>query len=265
MLPLDLIQSVALYCLSSKDIKGIKVFINLSSTCRYCYVNLSKLLNEQNITQLCPELTIRDIHDLKAQGFTNLTEEPALDLFKVFKSYWELIPFVEMRKTTEGEKSWGLTVLTIPQGLTLNELIKAAKGTNEEEKVVIEIYDNDILTEHGAVAEPATYRIMLSNAPVTETRSKTFNDQIERVKKVGFDGLSTMKQQVLLIVTTQKASKKAICLYGQDPLTYGRSSTLLDAKWPLMIGGSAAGRVRVYSYYYHFDNANRGAGGCRKF
>jgi hypothetical protein len=263
-LPIELIQSIALYCLSSRDLKGVNDVINLKRTNYYCYVNLSKLLNKQNITQLCPELTIRDIHDLKAQGFTDLTEEPPLDLFKVFKSYWELIPFVEMKKTTEGEKSWGLTVLTIPQDLTLNKLKEAAKGTNDEEKVEIEIYDAAILTEHGTVAEGETCQVMLSNAPVTGTRNKTNEDQIGRVIEVGFDGLPTMKQKVLLIVTTQKASKKAICLYGQDPWTYGRSSTLLNAKWPLVIGGSAAGCVGVCTLH-NFGDASLGAGGLRKF
>jgi hypothetical protein len=106
---------------------------------------------------------------------------------------------------------------------------------------------------------------MLSNAPVSETRNKPYKDQIERVSKVGFDEeLPTMNEYLLLIVTTQKASQKAICLYGQDPLlTYGRSSTLLDAKRSLVIGGSAAGRVGVDDD--PFGPRCNGAGGCRKF
>jgi hypothetical protein len=104
-----------------------------------------------------------------------------------------------------------------------------------------------------------TYRILVTNTVFMGSRNKNYKSQ-ERIVEGHGCVMPIVQEYVALCVFTSKIFKK--CLYGQNPLTSGRSSTHLQG-FPLVVGGSAPARLCVSPYY--FDSKNDGAGGRRKF
>ncbi len=233
-----MIQLFFKQCLYNSDFKG---FTALSCTNTHSFITVRKLMNETALTQLCPNLRILD-----AKTFTFHTDLKSVDKYKTLKSYCKLEPFVEGRA--------GLTIVFNHGGLTFKEMKDNKCG------VTVNVLWNKISEELDNVPEEDTGPEMISNAPVTETRSKTDAAQETRVRdEVGFDGKPSLIQYLALLIATQKELK--ICLYGEKPLTYGRTSTQVGGS-PLVVGSSAPGRLSVISR--DWDNESRGAGGRRK-
>ena len=199
-------------------------------------------LDLKDLKQLCPELTILDA---QAQG-VQCEDEPKINKLRLIKWVREISPNVE------GDA--GVTQLTMTKGTTLNQLIEIAKG----EGMTVNIWDR-ITEELGDVAVEQTYGILITNSVFMNSRNKAFTLQKTLVEGHGCE-MPTVQEYVALCVYTFKVFKK--CLYGQNPWTFGRSSTHVGND-PLVVGGSAP--ARLYVYDDNFPHEINGAGGQRKF
>jgi hypothetical protein len=241
----DIAEKVFAQCLSKDDLTGIAA---LACTNKTISENIESLASRINLIQLCPGLTILDA---EIQGF-EVDDEPSLNNLAALICYRKFASHVE--------NNAGLTILTVPKGLTPNWLIADAKKAGIEVDI---LWRNKILMRLGEAAVKDTYRIMITNAPVTETRDKNYGAQEKRVCEAGFDEMPKFEEYLLLLISTQKITNFANCLYGRDPWTYGRSPTKIDGI-PLSVGGSAPGCLRVRISHY-FGAEYDGVGGRRKF
>ncbi len=219
--PAELIQDVFMLCLSKGDIKDF-IALGLTNVCSYAV--MQELVNETDLTQLCPNLRILD-----AKTFTFHADLRGIDRHKALRSYYKLEPFVERRE--------GLTIIFNQGGLTLKDMKENTCG------VSVDVLWDSNSEKLDNIAEEDIGPEMVSNAPVIETRDMKPEVQEVRVRdEVGFDGKPTLIQSLALLIATQKELK--ICLYGETPTTYGRTSTEVGST-PMLVGGSAPGRLCV--------------------
>jgi hypothetical protein len=196
-----------------------------------------------DLKQLSPQLTILDA---KTQG-VECEDKPNINKPQLFKWVREMSPHVEGNA--------GVTQLTMTKGTTLNQLIAIAKGEGME---VVVGWD-PVIEKLGDVPVEQTYDILITNSVFINSRDNEFNLQKELVEGHGCK-MPTVQEYVALCVFTNKVFKK--CLYGQNPMTFGRSSTH-GANYPLVIGGSTSAILNIRNTC--FDIRSYGAGGQRKF
>ena len=238
-LPTEILCEIISYC-------------DLQTTGRLACVNkyFNACVKERiDLKRFCPQLTI--LH-AKAQGIT-VDDEPSVNKLQVLKWYKELAPHVENEE--------GLTLLTMPKGLTLNQLVAIAA----EKGITVNVEWDQILPNQGNISVEQTYVILITDSIFRASRSKTYAQQQAVVAGHGCV-MPTVQEYVALCVFTNKAFQK--CLYrqgdAQNPWTYGRSSTHVD-NYPLIVGGSDPARVDVYHYENRgFVLEGDGVGGRRK-
>ena len=204
----------------------------------------SEFWDKLDLKQVYPELTILDA---KAQG-VKCEDEPKISKFRLIKGFKEISPHVEGNA--------GVTQLTMTKGTTLNQLEEIAKG----EGITVDVLWDRIVPTLGDVAVEQTYGILITNNVFLNSRNKAFNSQKTLVEGDGCE-MPTVQEYVALCVYTNKVFKK--CLYGQNPWTFGRSSTHVG-NYPLVVGGSAPARLRVHNPAT-LTMRSFGAGGQRKF
>ncbi len=213
-LPTEIVQTIFMRCLGGGDVTG---FIALSRTNVHSYLCMHQLMEAKDLKQLCPlGLTILDAEE---QGF-KVDVEPCIGKFTMLKWFKKLAPSVE--------KYAGLTLLTVPKGITVNELIAIAESVGIE----VVLYHEHILGGQNTDPVEKTYQIMMSNALVARTRNKLDIDQELQVKRVGFDRRPTLVEYLLFLISAQKVSNYEICMFEKG--SYGRSST--------------SGNVNVFSF-----------------
>jgi hypothetical protein len=153
----------------------------------------------------------------------------------------------------------GTSILIMRKGTTLNKMVDyAGSGQTEEEKMQIDFFPRDIPTELGVDAVEETYVVLITNNVLKNSRSKSYSEQCAYVRDERQCELPTALEYIGLILLTRKIYNQ--CLYGQNPLTFGRSSTLFKG-FPLVVGGSAPGLLDVRIRGYALRAAALGVGG----
>lgn len=224
-------------------------FMSLACTNVHCYKSMQELVNGNDIKQLCPQqLTIIDA---QAQG-RKVDDEPCIktprDKLRLFKCIEDLAPYVENHA--------GLTLLTMVKDLTLNQLAEIAKDAGITIRVYSSIIDPKVYND--PIEE--TYRIVISNGPLTETRSKSYDDQEECVLLDGFDGLPTCQEYVALSI--YQNILYGTCLFGKNPETHGRSCTHVQGE-PLIVGDADQRSLAIHDA--SFSTRSFGAAGALIF
>ena len=178
---------------------------------------------------------------------TGAVEIPDFSPFKLIKGCHTLASLVE------GDE--GLTFLIMREGLTLNELVKIAA----DQGITVNIPWNEMLVCLGNIPiGRQAYGVLITNSVLKNSRNKSEEEREKLCFRVGCE-MPTVHEYVALCVFTQLCFKKY--LYGQNPLTYGHSSTHFG-KTPLVVGGSAApSRLCIPNSFFGHDV---GAGGRRK-
>lgn len=238
-LNLDVMEVIFSKCISLCDLNTIIAFPCVNKYWNQFTVTFIK----GNLKYVCPELTIMDAKTQKRE----CAEEPKIDEFKVFKAVKKLAPHVE--------DNAGVTLLTLIKGDTLNKLTKIAW----EEGMQVIVPWNAIIEELGDVPVEQTYTILITNNVFIDSRNKNYKAQEILAEEHGCQ-MPTGQEYVALCVFAKKIFQK--CLYGQNPLTYGHSSTHVQG-FPLAVGGPAPGRLCVCSF--NFDSEYLGVGGKWKF
>lgn len=181
--------------------------------------NINYLAGRINLIQLCPQLTILDAKAQKSE----VKDEPPINNLLALKWFRKLSPLIEDNE--------GLTVLTVLKGLTLRQLMDTAS----KEGITVSITWDRILEQFGNVPVEHTYRVMISNNLVTETRNSGYSDQEGRMRSLGCE-LPSAQEYVTVCIFQQIFNTKY--LYWKQPFSFGRSSSLVNGQRPLVVGAS---------------------------
>jgi hypothetical protein len=210
------------------------------------------LLNALDLTKTS-SLSIIDASNWK-KGFGDLSQhgvsvedEPPIDnstcipLLKQFSS----LP-LENKEGESREKGAGITLLTIPKGLTCNKLVKMA-----EEVKFNSIWKGGVLKEIGDIEVDKTYRILITNNILEGSRRCDFEYQKDLVEKTFKCEMPSALAALALIVTTFIDSGKRLYIKG----TLTRCT---DRVWelPVVVGGFSFNDVNVHA---DFDDAAGGS------
>jgi hypothetical protein len=236
----DNIKEIFFHCQSNGDWESIGALACVNKYYREC---ATKYWEQFELKLFCPELRILDA---EAQGVT-VSDKPQINKLAILKCFHKLAPHVENNE--------GLTLLTMRKGLTLNQLVAIAAKAG----MTVEIFWDKIVQELGDVPVEQTYVILITNSVFKESRNKSYALQKDLVGEHGCE-MPTVQEYVALCVFTNIFFQK--CLYGQNPWTYGRTSTQFEG-FPLIVGGSAPARLSVYNSDFGYEHC--GAGGQRKF
>lgn len=252
---LDVTDKVFVQCLFSEDLRSIQTLVCLT---KRIYENIqfsqgkTYLVDTTDLQKRFPDLRILDTNVLPQ---LQVNEKFHINLFALVKGLKELPPHIE------GDA--GVSLLILRKGTTLKMMDDYAKsGQTEEEKMEINFYPKEILTELGDDAVEETCVALITNNIFNNSCNITYLKQCDLVRDEHQCELPPALGYLGLIVLTQKLYHQ--CLFGQIPLlTFGRSSTSFK-DFPLVVGGSSTrGYVNVC---YSFPDANNthGAAGLRK-
>ena len=246
-LPRDLFFMITSECFHKRDYASL---LKLASLSKYHFSSIGNFIENLNLKQLCPQMTILNAKVISETLKIEINDEPRISPLAILKSYESMAPHVEADA--------GVTLLTLWKGLNLNQMIEIAA----KEGMKVRIWNDQILIEQGTASIQQTCIIMIANNVFKDTRDKRYAAQKDLIEtKHGFE-LPAMLDSVTLCVLTRIKTKGAICLFGQNPLTYGRTSTHVEGH-PLSVGGSAPARLLVSDGIV--DGEIFGAGARRKF
>lgn len=161
------------------------------------------------------------------------------------------------------EGNSGVTLLTIPKGLTLNKLVKLARSPKLGNATNFKPIWNRITEELGDIPVDKTYRIVITNNVFEASRNLSVNARKNLVHKSGCEMPSILEASTLLVVTYMSSQQR---LYNDNPRTYTLCLGQVDG-YPLIVGGFApAGLVVDYDDDFSCAGVNLGVGGAlRKF
>ncbi len=245
-IPGDITHQIFLQCFSNNDITGIQA---LACTNKHFYTNITMIIEKLDLAQLCPLLKIVSAEEAQKYGFT-AQSAPIFPKLKLIEAYQEMAPHVE------GNAGVSYFDFTLPEELTLRQIVEIAKGQG----IGVGIYWDQILPEIGDVAIKQAFPCMLANNVFKDSRKKNYDEQCVLVRGHGCE-LPTVEQYIIQIVLINKISNQSLCLFGENPLTCGRSSTHVQ-DLPLVVGSSAPGRLGVSRIWWVDEGF--GAGGRRK-
>ncbi len=247
----DIISEIVKYSLLN-NVTGIQA---LACANKHFYTNITAIVGKLDLKQLCPLLQTVSAEEGKTYGFP---AQPAsiFPKLKLIKAYQEMAPHVE--GNVQGNPVLTYFDFTLPEDLTFGKIVEIA----EDQKIGVSISWDQILPTIGGLAIQQAFPCMLANNVFIDSRCKGYEDQCVLVRGHGC-GLPTVEQYIIQIVLISKISNQSLCLFGKNPLTYGRSLTHVQG-FPLVVGESDLARLNVYSDFGCSDK-DVGAGGLRKF
>ncbi len=178
----------------------------LAFTNKHFYKHITKIADQFDLKEICPSLTILDANTLGIR----VDDEPSISKFALLKCYLEMVPHVE--------DNAGLTLLTMTKDLALNRL----KAIGKDSRIDVHFSWSGISIELGDVRVEHTYRVLITNNVIINSRNKSYDKQDELLVEIGCE-MPTVQEYAALCIFTKLIFKK--CLYGENPRTFGRSST----------------------------------------
>jgi len=153
--------------------------------------------------------------------------------------------------------------------LTLNSLGGLMKHPQQGQATQYSYYWEEIKREHGNTASTFSYWVMLTKDVIPESRSKSYDAQVQLLKtycqkaQVAYEVPSLLETATSLFLEYLRTGSR---LYSDSPWTYTRcqESVFSYPSYPLIVGGFAAGGLGVSSLGIG-DSADSGVGGLRKF
>ncbi len=163
----------------------------------------------------------------------------------------------------EVEGDAGITLLTLPKGLTFNKLMKLAASPKQGNAAKFEFIWGDALKAFGDTPVDKTYRVAITNNVLKGSRSLSVDMQHELVKKMGCEMPRTLPAATLAILTYM--SSRAVSptrLYSDEPYTYTSCAEQIGL-YTLVVGGFAPAGL-VVSNVHDFGGEHYGVGCLRK-
>ena len=161
---------------------------------------------------------------------------------------------------TEIEENAGITVLTIPKGLTFNTLVRLAGSPKVGNTPKFRFIWDRISSEIGDIPVDKTYRIVITNNVFKKSRNLSVSDQKALASKIGCEMPRVLEATVLLVVTFMSSGER---LYSDNPWAYTRCSEQLSG-YQLVVGGFASAGLVVRNFGFDYDSLGVG-GVLRKF
>jgi hypothetical protein len=251
---IDVADKIFIKCLTYRDVRGIQA---VACTSKPISKNIHFLKEEKRLVDTIylqerfPDVRILDTNILPD---LQVYEKFPISMFTLVKGQQDLNPHVESRE--------GTSILIMRKGTTLNKMVDyAGSGQTEGERMTIDFYPRLIPTELGVDAVEETYVVLITNNVFKNSRNKAYSQYCELVRNEHQCELPTALEYIGLIVLTRKIYNQ--CLYRENPMTYGRSSTIMKY-WLLVVGASAPARL-VVNFSDGYSREAHGAGARRKF
>ncbi|MCC5832160.1 MAG: F-box protein [Chlamydiales bacterium] len=214
----------------------------------------STIWNALDLRKISPLLKVFDESDwvthLDLPSFNlDVVDAPPLDKFQaipILKRSLYSLPI---------EGNAGITLLTIPKGLTFNKLVKLAGLPKVGNRPEFRYIWHSISSEIGDIEVDKTYRIVITNNVFKESRNLSVKAHKALLSKIGCEMPKIVEATVLLVVTFMSSGER---LYSDNPCTYTRCSEQIDG-YQLVVGGFSLDGIDVNFDY--FDDVNSGVGG----
>jgi hypothetical protein len=172
------------------------------------------------------------------------------------------IPFIK-RLSRQVEGDAGVTLLTMPKGLTLNKLIALAAAPKQGPARQFRHIWPRIVHEFGNIAVDKTYTVAITNSVLKGSRNK--NIAVQRALAQGnggeLPGVLLASTVAFLTYVSSPEGQPPTRLYGNEPWVHTRCSEQIG-EYNLVVGGFAP--AGPYAHYDYFDNAHNGAGVAKK-
>ncbi len=202
-------------------------------------VSAKAAITSTDLKKLFPKLQVLDeavweTHvDLDAFGMS-VKDAPPLDastistLKNLFDSSWI-------------DSDAGITLLTLPRGLTLNKLVKLASSPKQGNAAKFVHICTDALRGLGDASVDETYRVVITNNVLKESRGLTVDRQLKLLTHIGCEMPETLPAATLAILTyVSSRAASPTRLYSEAPLTYTRCAEKSD-RYHLAVGCSSVG------------------------
>jgi F-box-like len=172
--------------------------------------------------------------------------------------------YIEIKRMeSRVEEGQGITILTLPKGLTFNKVKAFAASHKIGNKTDFENIWARITEELGNKEIEETTTVAITNGIFKGSRNKSVEEQKKLVEGLNCEmpGLVSVAALAIMRFIISDADQP-IRLFGDFPLTYTRCEEKLD-KLQVAFGGFALGGP--VAYLHNFDHDSRGVGGLRKF
>ena len=117
----------------------------------------------------------------------------------------------------------GITLLTMPRGLTLNKLVKLAAFPKQGNEAKFRYIWDEVLKVLGDIPVDKTYRVAITNCVLEGSRDLSVDMQHELVKKMGCEMTGMLPAATLAILTYMSSREKSPTrLYSNEPYAYTR-------------------------------------------
>jgi len=204
-----------------------------------------------DLRNISPLLSIFDQFDWKTYFNLTVDDVPPLNkhaILPLLKKCLSSLPI---------EKNAGITLLTIPKKLTLNNLITLAGSLKKKRNITKFRYIlKRITSEVGDTPVDKTYQIIITNNILKNSRKLSFHDQKVLVKENGCKIPKLLEIVALLVARFTGFGER---LYNDKPWTYTRTLEQID-DLQCIAGGFSEDGVHI-SNYSGADNDYNGAGG----
>ncbi len=166
--------------------------------------------------------------------------------------------------TLEDDES-GVTILTMPQRLTLNKLWKIAESPLSGNKTGCEYIWDKITEQFGDLPVTKTCRVVITNSLLKGSRNLSVTQQQALVNKMGCEMPGVLPVSTLAILTYISSPElPPVRLYGDEPPTYVRCSNKVDKKWNVCAGDFELVGFNVFSYVFDVGDVDVGVAGLKE-
>jgi len=244
----------------------------LAKACRVCkkWNELGcnpSLWSAFDLKKLFPALKILDekiwqkYADLSALGLSVNDTTPS-DNRKIIPKLKRLFAFLKI------ERGAGITLLTMPEGLSKEKLEEFAQSPKEGNptRFRANIWHSIDEREHEDITVDKTYRIAITNSVLEGSRNLSAIAQQELVNKIGCEMPKLLEVSTLAILTYISSPKSSpVRLYSDNPWTYTRCSEQNDG-CNMIVGGFTPTSLAIGNDdYYGFCCDEYGIGVVQKF
>jgi hypothetical protein len=170
------------------------------------------LWNAFDLRKISPLLKVFDesdwAHHVDLSSFgLDVTDAPPLDKRRVIPVLRRCLYSFPI------EENKGVTLLTIPKGLTFNKLVKLAESPKMGNITNFGYISHRVLKEIGNIPVDKTYRIVITNNVLKESQYSSVSKQKALLKKIGCEMPKTIEATALLVVTFMSSGEPLYDFY----------------------------------------------------
>ncbi len=172
--------------------------------------------------------------------------------------------YVDVRHmASEVERGQGITILTLPKGLTLNKIIAFAAAPKVGNSTPFGHINPEVLRLYGDQSLEETVTVVVTNGVFNGSRNIDVAGQKALVKRLKCDMPELMPFMANMILSFISSDpQEPLRLLGDAPLTFTRCKENVDG-YKTLVGGFAPGGPYVFNV--NLDRGNDGVAGLRKF